>query len=65
MSLDTWTTSSFGAFLGGGPFPFGTSGAAAYKRLEDLIIPTLRTQPLLTLRSFADVDATVVLGHLL
>ena len=53
---NTCTTSSLGAFLGGGPL-FGASGAAANSRLNELLGLTLFCLQLsLTIKFFDDDD---------
>lgn len=60
---NTCTTSSLGAFLGGGPLPFGASGAAANNRVNELLVLTLLCLQLsLTIKFLDDVDDLAILG---
>lgn len=60
---NTCTTSSFGAFLGGGPLPFGASGAAANSRLNELLGLTLFCLQLsLTINFFDDDNDLDIFG---
>jgi hypothetical protein len=60
---NTCTTSSLGAFLGGGPLPFGASGAAANNRVNELLVLTLLCLQLsLTIKFLDDVDDLAIFG---